>query len=228
MPSPSPAVRVRSSRAPQRTSVQGEARTRILAAALDLFAERGFTATTTAEIARRAGVAEKTIFAIFRSKDALFDQTLDPATVDLFLPNLKHAPPTVFDERATLRDVLSRVVHSRIEVFRQHPTKFKLIVQEMVLKPERARRFLKTIQSDQAFNHQIEQAFRRFQERGELREMPMGQLHRLLASVIFGYAVTRLVIWPDRRWNDEAEIEATVDVLVNGLSARRVPAGRRG
>ncbi len=46
-------------------------RERILAAALTLFAERGFSNTTSSALAKQAGIAEGTLFRHFRSKDAV-------------------------------------------------------------------------------------------------------------------------------------------------------------
>ncbi len=51
-----------------------DARRRLRQAALDLFAERGYEATTAADIAARAGVTERTFFRHFPDKrEALFD-----------------------------------------------------------------------------------------------------------------------------------------------------------
>lgn len=51
-----------------------DARRRLRDAALELFRERGYEATTTAEIAAKAGVTERTVFRHFPDKrEALFD-----------------------------------------------------------------------------------------------------------------------------------------------------------
>jgi AcrR family transcriptional regulator len=48
-------------------------RSRLIRAALELFTEQGFRATTTPELARRAGVAEATIYRHFSGKEALLN-----------------------------------------------------------------------------------------------------------------------------------------------------------
>src|SRR4051794_8593763 len=58
-------------RSPLRERQAADTRRRISAAAMDLFAEHGFGATTVAAIAARAGVAVPTIYAAFGSKGAI-------------------------------------------------------------------------------------------------------------------------------------------------------------
>src|ERR1700758_2729858 len=62
---------VSTTRRPRRSSA--EVRSRILSAAVALFAERGYGNATTREIAQRADVAEQVIFRIYPTKQALFD-----------------------------------------------------------------------------------------------------------------------------------------------------------
>ena len=62
-----------------RAELTERSRDRILAAALAEFANRGFDGTTTAEIARRAGVTQPLVHYHFDSKDALWYATVEAA-----------------------------------------------------------------------------------------------------------------------------------------------------
>ena len=48
----------------------------LLAAALELFVEKGYAATRSEEVARRAGVSKGTLFLYFASKEELFKATV--------------------------------------------------------------------------------------------------------------------------------------------------------
>jgi AcrR family transcriptional regulator len=56
----------------------------IVAAALDVFVERGFAATKLEEVARRAGVTKGTVYLYFDSKDALFKAVVRETIVPIF------------------------------------------------------------------------------------------------------------------------------------------------
>ena len=69
-------------------------RTALLRAALELFDERGYDATTAAAIAGRAGVSEMTFFRHFASKDAvLVDDPYDPLIADAVSRQPVELPP---------------------------------------------------------------------------------------------------------------------------------------
>jgi AcrR family transcriptional regulator len=73
-----------------------DAKGRMVAAALDLFTERGFEATTAADIADRAGVTERTFFRHFADKrEVLFDgsSTLAKTAYDAILTAPEDASP---------------------------------------------------------------------------------------------------------------------------------------
>src|SRR5213082_438073 len=61
----------------RRRSATSDKRTRIMDAAIKVFAERGFHSATVAEIARAAGVADGTIYLYFKGKDDLLLRLFD-------------------------------------------------------------------------------------------------------------------------------------------------------
>ena len=69
-------------------------RAALLRAALELFDERGYDATTAAMIAERAGVTEMTFFRYFPSKDSvLVDDPYDPLIAEAITRQPAHVPP---------------------------------------------------------------------------------------------------------------------------------------
>src|ERR1041385_7899126 len=86
-------------------------RERIVKAALGLFQSKGFDATTTKAIARKAGIAEGTVFNYFKSKDDIalhfFEQEVDSAMAAVRdNPRLRKAP---------LEEKLFALVHAQLE-----------------------------------------------------------------------------------------------------------------
>jgi AcrR family transcriptional regulator len=72
-------------------------RSRIVTAALNLFQTKGFDATTTREVARKAGIAEGTVFNYFKTKEDIalffFEQEVDHAIATVRGdPRLRRAP----------------------------------------------------------------------------------------------------------------------------------------
>src|ERR1043166_5416370 len=87
------------------------ARGRIVAAALELFQRKGFDSTTTKAIARKAGIAEGTVFNYFRTKEDIalhfFEQEVDQAIASVREnPRLRKAP---------LEEKLFALVHAQLE-----------------------------------------------------------------------------------------------------------------
>src|SRR6267143_402831 len=91
-------------------------RKRIVTAALSLFQTKGFDATTTRAIARKAGIAEGTVFNYFRTKEDIalhfFEQEVDQAIAAVRdNPRLRKAP---------LEEKLFTLVHSQLEFLAPH------------------------------------------------------------------------------------------------------------
>jgi len=109
---PSPGgAKTRGRATPSRAANKEAIREKIVKAALSLFQTKGFDATTTKAIARKAGIAEGTVFNYFKSKDDIalhfFEQEVDQAMAAVRdNPRLKKAP---------LEEKLFALVHAQLE-----------------------------------------------------------------------------------------------------------------
>lgn len=99
------------------------ARGRLATAALELYSERGFEQTTVAEIARRAGLTERTFFRHYADKrEVLFAGA--PAMRELFVQAVTDAPQSaaLVDVLLAGFDAVSEMFADRREVARQRQT----------------------------------------------------------------------------------------------------------
>lgn len=104
---------------------QKDSRGRVLRAALDEFAEKGFHSTTIDSIAERAGMAKGTVYTHFRTKEELFNALKDDKMAEL----LELARIEVAEETDVLL-ILERVIRGYLAFFEKNSAFFKVIIQE--------------------------------------------------------------------------------------------------
>ena len=100
---------------------------KVLTTALKLFANNGFHATTTAKIAKQAGVSEGTIYKYFDSKDDLLVKLLQPILMEIksnFFSNL--------DDQKDLPALVRFIVTDRIKFIEVNFDFIRVILQEVL------------------------------------------------------------------------------------------------
>ena len=100
-------------------------RRKILNAALDLFSEKGFHASTTRNIAKNAGVNEVTLFRHFKTKAALFQATIEEImqtdfNVHIFLGDLNFPLKP--------EDAIRLAVEAIFEIIERNPRAVRLLI----------------------------------------------------------------------------------------------------
>lgn len=189
----------------------------ILQSAIELFAEKGYANTSTQEIAKRAGVAEGTIFRHYGTKENLL--------LSVIVPFIKAALPSVTEEAfqeimsgnvTHFEDFLRALLKNRIDFFKENKEIFQIVVKEMLYNPE-LRKDLQPYLMENIFDR-VMVVVCMYKERGELIDLPDSTLQRLLFTFIGGYFVSRLLILSDDFINNEdEEIERIVQMFMNGL-----------
>ena len=192
----------------------------IFEAALDVFSEQGFARTATSEIAKRAGVAEGTIFRTWRTKKDLLTALVTPVILKLVAPVfVKEIQSIAGAEHEDLAGFVRALYLNRIEnVVKKHPRAVRILLQEIAFHPE-IQDLLRKEGSEQLVPPLLE-AIRRFQENGAIGEMPAGAVLRLLVVNFAGMLVSGYFALPGNGADDEAELERTVQFVVRGLGPR--------
>lgn len=188
----------------------------IVDAATRLFGERGYEATHTADVAAAAGVTERTLFRYFPSKEKLYRRVMFPALLVAALPRALTDAGSLFATDAdSYADWHRRVLRERLATARQSVPQYRLLIAS-VMGDEALRRKVIGIWTGSVLEPLLG-SLRRFQERGQLRkDLDLRTAARALISLNLGYIVSAALLAPEMPWNDAAEIEATVDLLLRG------------
>jgi AcrR family transcriptional regulator len=153
-----------SSRAParSRSRTAGRAtRSRLIRAALELFTEPGFRATTTPELARRAGVAEATIYRHFSGKEAL----LNAACMEAVTWGLTLVAAGETEHRLDAEVALGLIGREMVRVAERDPA----LVRMLLRSPEESLHEEGTRQAIRDFRVGLQQVMAAGKQRGRIR-----------------------------------------------------------
>jgi AcrR family transcriptional regulator len=195
-----------------------EKQAKVLEAAMAVFADRGFSAASTSEIAKAAGVASGTVFRFYRTKKDLLLGVVTPVFRHFVAPQFVAAVRGLLeDDYEDLSAFLRVLLTDRMQFVRRHRLAVRIALQETPLHPELRALWQETVVDE--LEPLALDAVHRLQEAGLVRGVDPGVAARTVLSVLAGFLVYRFFVLPEADWNDEAEIEALIDVLVGGLGA---------
>ncbi|TQR10335.1 TetR/AcrR family transcriptional regulator [Psychrobacillus soli] len=196
-----------------------EKQKKIILAAIESFSEKGYAATSTSEIAKKAGVAEGTIFRHYKTKKELLVSIVAPLMAKLIGPFIVNDFHKVLDHPYEhVEDFLRAAIQNRSDIIKKMLPVIKIMMQEIPFQPELREQFLEQV-ARKTFDR-ILLVIKEYQDKGQLIEMPTLSAARLAISSIFGYLISRYIFFPDSEWDDELEIERTVQFIMHGLSQR--------
>ncbi len=156
-----------------------ETRERLFRAALRLFAERGFTATTVEDITEAADVGKGAFYNYFPSKEHLL-----AAFGELQRRRIEQALAVAREGRQPMEKVLKELVHSLSEEPGRTPALLRTIL-FAILSSEAVRETV--LQNLELGRQRLEELLAIGQQRGEIRsDRPASELSRVLQRSAFG------------------------------------------
>ena len=214
-------------RSARREARQGDRRQQILEAAVRLWTQQGFEATTVERVAQEAGLAKGTIYLYFPTKDALFAAAAERWSL---LPDLQALLPAL--RGRPFEAALPWLTERLWARLREAAPLVALLFRELPLRPEESRRFLETVvlPANRAFAAFLDERVRA----GELRPLDTFVAARALVGMLVMLLWTQHVLGGERlRPIDDATLHATVSglflrgVLTAPASPRPRPAEAR-
>ena len=199
----------------------------ILKAASDLLGERGVAGTTTAEIAKRAGVTERTLFRYFPSKRDLVRRVFAPTILRTILTREWKPLGALLDGSPAVGRNGSMFVSERFAGIATNPpvarALFGELTRDSTLRNDLARLWLRH------FWHPMLATVTRLKAKGALRkDVDLEALVWAIDCLNIGYLFLSSIHAADRKWDEATELEKMADILLHGsASAPRRVAGRR-
>ena len=189
---------------------------RVLQAALDVFAERGFHGASTSEIAKRAGVAEGTLFKQYKTKKELMIGVLAPVFAHVIAPVVLNEVREILQApHATVEDFLLTIFRNRLAFLTKHERVARIALQEVPFHGE-VRELVKSTMAAQVLPDAIA-LVERFQREGKVRAAEPTSVLRVIAGTFFTFVFTRMMVAPEAAWDDDAEVTLMAQVLAQGL-----------
>jgi AcrR family transcriptional regulator len=191
----------------------------LLSAALELFVQKGYSATRSEEVAARAGVSKGTLYLYFPSKEELFKAVVRSNLSALIAEGQQIADRFEGPSEELLR-LLTHVWWARVGDTAAGGI-FKIIVAEVRNFPELAQFY--TDEVILPAHRLVSGTLRRGIERGEFRPVPLDEAtHAVIAPLLFRALHKHSVgacpaMGPDM--DEDALIDTQLDLLLHGLKS---------
>jgi TetR/AcrR family transcriptional regulator, fatty acid metabolism regulator protein len=195
-----------------RADRQADRRRQILAAAVKVFAEKGFHTSRVSDIAEEAGIAYGLVYHYFKSKEELLE-TIFRSTWTEMLARVREVESAGVPATEAVRQVTALLLRT----WRRDPDLVRVLVREVT----RNQHVQQELEEITAAMEALEGIVRRGQESGEFRD----ELDPRLAAVVFYGALEEVLSgWvlgqlPDRDEDIDRAEQNVVAVLTGGLKA---------
>ena len=187
---------------------------KIIEVAITSFAEKGYSNTSTSEIAKKAGVAEGTIFKHYGTKENLLLSIMVPFLKDFFPTMADELIGELMNDKCSFEEFLRALLTNRSAFFSENREIFQVFIKEMFYKEELRNELLPNV-LEIGSNHLIK-VIEVFKQRGEIRDIPNEIILKMLGTVIGGLFISNFALL-NKHSVSENEIEEAIFFILNGL-----------
>jgi TetR/AcrR family transcriptional regulator len=190
-------------------------------AAIMLMAERGIDGATTAEIARRADVTERTLFRYFPTKKDLVRRVMLPLLFRLgFAQQWEELGRLIKSQGGGFKELYATTSKARLAAVSMNPGLVRTALFELVQNDD-FRATVTPMWMEYIWQPMLSQ-IERMKRDGEIRkDVDTEVLARAMQSVHVGYFLTRFFLAPNRAWDDAVQVDQMAELLARGASLEK-------
>lgn len=196
---------------------RGNREEEILEAAVRIFSEKGYSAATTSEIAKEAGIAEGTIFRYFKTKKDILNKVM-VKLVEVLGERLVATRLTKIFEENKHKDettVLKILLKDRLETAVKYFDMIKVVLTEMQFHEDLREAFIKNVVTKGV--EVLNQYFKAGVQKGVFRDIEPIILIRSLIGMMGMYVVQKQLVPEIINVDDDKQLDIMLDLFLNGL-----------
>lgn len=192
---------------------------KILLAAIQVFSQKGFSASTTSEIAKNAGVAEGTIFRYYKTKKdilrSILIQLINLISGKLVVESIEK----IFDnaQDKDLRSLFKELLHDRLKLAETVSPMLRIVITEAIYHEDVRDAIYKNIISRAVDSFTV--FHQKMTERGLIRSdvSSMAVFRSALGNIAI--LLGQKMLFGEKFSADDfdTEVENTIDIMINGL-----------
>jgi len=164
-------------------NAMSEKQKKLFKTAIQLFASKGFSKTTTAEISRTAKVSEGLLFKTFGNKEGILRHIIRPIALNILPPNIEMA--LTHQGQLSLRSFVQNYYEEKINFVADNEELIKILIREVIYDPN----IIKTYQAELPGNYweSCNSCMDKLKEQQLIADWDNRYLFRTLNSVLINY-----------------------------------------
>lgn len=195
---------------------------KILEAAISLFSKKGFSATTTSEIAKESGVAEGTVFRYYKTKKHLLIKVMSKLIEVMSEELIANPVGKILKENKDKDDVdiLKMLLMDRLEVFNRYWDIIQVVITEIQFHEDIRESFFVNVV------FKVKDVLGEFIEtgiaKGRFKNFDSIVVSRSLLGTFMAYIIQKKIMGENKQIGSEQEVDEIIDLFLNGLAVNKI------
>ena len=204
-------------------AINKDTKTKIISAAIQIFAEKGKYGTRMEEIAARASVNKAMLYYYYTNKEILFKEVLK-TILDKIATSIISSTKQITESSNDPTEIVEAFIHAHNKAFSQNSEYTKIILNAIINTPEEFREVMEVTQPDHIFPQKLMDIFDQGISQNDFRKVdPMQVFISIIGTNLIYFigkpiaeTIMNLEVQDEQAFLKERE-DSVVDLLLYGL-----------